>query len=62
MNLKELWMRLWHTEIPADPLKVRLTERQLTVAGRLAKMKGTTRDEVLREAYRRADNILRQRR
>jgi len=31
-----------------------LTRRQLDVAGRLAEMKGVTRDDVLKEAYRRA--------
>lgn len=41
-----------------DPVKETLTERQLGVAEKLARMKGTTRDEVLSEAYRRADKIL----
>lgn len=45
-----------------DPAKVTLSERQLDVAGRLAHMKGVTRDEVLAEAYRRADRIVRARR
>lgn len=38
--------------------KEKLTQRQLQVADRLADMKGVTRDEVLAEAYRRADKIL----
>lgn len=42
-----------------DPAKVTLTARQLEVAERLAEMKGVTRDDVLAEAYRRADRILR---
>lgn len=47
---------------PAEPrpdrVKERLTARQEIVAEKLAQMKGTTRDEVLAEAYRRADKIL----
>lgn len=34
-------------------VKERLTSRQLDVADRLAEMEGVTRDDVLREAYRR---------
>ena len=37
-----------------ERVKERLTTRQMDVAGRLAKMKGVTRDDVLNEAYRRA--------
>lgn len=38
--------------------KRELSKKQLQVADRLAEMKGVTRDEVLAEAYRRADRIL----
>lgn len=38
--------------------QVDLSARQVEVADRLAKMKGTTRDAVLNEAYRRADSLL----
>lgn len=48
---------LHHKPIPAV-IKQKLTERQLRVADRLAEMKGVTRDEVLAEAYRRAEAIL----
>jgi hypothetical protein len=41
-----------------DAVKDKLTNRQEAVADKLAAMKGTTRDEVLAEAYRRADRIL----
>lgn len=40
---------------PPDPIRALLTRRQNDVADRLGAMKGATRDEVLREAYRRAD-------
>lgn len=42
-----------------DRVKERLTNRQESVADRLAEMKGMTRDQVLAEAYRRADRITR---
>ena len=45
-----------------DPAKADLNQRQLDIAGRLARMKGVTRDEVLAEAYRRADRIVANRR
>ena len=59
MSLKDRIMHFLGLE-PAgpDPVKEALTERQLNVADKLAKMKGTTRDEVLAEAYRKADKIL----
>lgn len=41
--------------IPPDTAeRVSLDSQQNQLAGRLAKLKGTTRDEVLSEAYRRA--------
>lgn len=41
-----------------DPVKDDLTARQAKVADRLARMRGQTRDQVLAEAYRRADRTL----
>ena len=44
---------------PLPPeVKEKLTERQHQVADKLAEMKGETRDDVLAEAYRKADRIL----
>ena len=39
---------------PEDSERVSLDTQQSRIAGRLAKMQGSTRDEVLSEAYRRA--------
>lgn len=39
---------------PDTAERVRLDSQQNQIAGRLAKMQGSTRDEVLSEAYRRA--------
>ena len=61
MNLREWLMSLWRSRSEPhgpDPVKQKLTARQEGVADRLAAMRGTTRDEVLAEAYRRADRIL----
>lgn len=57
------WFRkAFHVGAPEhvpDKVKQRLTDRQESVADRLAEMKGMTRDQVLAEAYRRADRITR---
>lgn len=61
MTIRE-WFRRTFVGPPKavpDKVKERLTNRQESVADRLAEMRGTTRDEVLAEAYRRADRILR---
>lgn len=44
-----------------DSVKEKLTVRQEGIADRLAKMQGKTRDEVLAEAYRRADRVVKRR-
>ena len=66
MNLREWIVTLVTGKPPAehtpDPVKVRLSERQADVASRLAQMQGKTRDEVLAEAYRRADRLVARRR
>lgn len=48
-------MRLFGVDrrLPPDPARDALNRVELDVAGRLAKMKGVTRDDVLDEAYRR---------
>lgn len=51
----------WFRRRQPDAVKQKLNQRQLQVADRLAEMKGVTRDEVLAEAYRRADTILKAR-
>lgn len=51
----------WFGRRVPDAVKQKLSKRQLQVADRLAAMKGVTRDEVLAEAYRRADEILKTR-
>lgn len=60
MKVKEWVVR--HLYPPAtrtqDPVKEGLTARQEIVADRLARMQGKTRDQVLAEAYRRADKLL----
>lgn len=60
MTLREWLMTLIRGQSPSTPSpeKQKLTQRQLNQAQRLAEMKGITRDEVLAEAYRRADRIL----
>lgn len=60
MTLREWLMTLLRGQSPPtpNPDKEKLTRRQLDTADRLAEMRGTTRDEVLAEAYRRADRIL----
>ena len=64
MTLREWLLVLWAGkplhEIRHDPAKAALDQRQVQVASRLARMTGTTRDKVLAEAYRRADERLRQ--
>jgi hypothetical protein len=54
------WLRtlLRGRRMNPDPVEAELNQRQVQVAERLAKMQGKTRDEVLREAYRRADRIM----
>ena len=50
-----MWQWLFgHKPPPDDPERVSLDTQQNRIAGRLAKMQGSTRDEVLSEAYRRA--------
>lgn len=46
----------------AEREKVVLDRRQVVVADKLARMQGRTRDEVLAEAYRRADQTIARRR
>lgn len=60
MTLRERLMSWLRGQTPATPNadKQKLTQRQASIADRLAEMKGVTRDEVLAEAYRRADRIL----
>lgn len=60
MNIWERLMSWFRGPPPATPNadKQKLTQRQASIADRLAEMKGVTRDEVLAEAYRRADRIL----
>lgn len=54
MKFKE-WLMAALGLIPPDTAeRVSLDSQQNQLAGRLAKLKGTTRDEVLSEAYRRA--------
>lgn len=53
------WLRGRRNTTPVE--KAALSKQQIQVADRLAEMKGITRDEVLAEAYRRADKILKQR-
>ena len=47
-------MALFGLDPPDPPERVDLDSQQNQIAGRLAKMRGSTRDEVLSEAYRRA--------
>ena len=61
MSIWEWLMSLFAPEQPPltpHAVKQKLTERQMETADKLAKMKGVTRDEVLAEAYRKADRIL----
>lgn len=46
-----------HPPIP-DPARKALDTQQKNIAQRLSRLTGHTRDEVLREAYRRADRIV----
>lgn len=46
------------TPTHTDETRVVLSRTQLAQATRLSKLTGKTRDEVLREAYRKADRIL----
>lgn len=60
MNLWQWWDH-WRGRPPykSDPeTRVVLTEAEHSQAGRLAKLTGKTRDEVLREAYRKSDAML----
>ena len=41
-----------HPKLPPDPVKEKLTRRQIELADRLAVLTGKTRDQVLSEAYR----------
>ena len=54
MSVKE-WLDSMLGRKPVDvSTRVELDSQQMKIAGRLAKMQGSTRDEVLAEAYRRA--------
>ena len=56
MSIKE-WLRklvLGPPKPDQESERVSLDSQQNQIAGRLSKMTGTTRDEVLSEAYRRA--------
>jgi len=60
MTLKE-WVAamLGHKpQTSKDEVHARLDMAQNQIAGQLARMQGKTRDQVLNEAYRRADEIL----
>ena len=49
------WLAALFGHAPPDHSeRVKLDTQQNQIAGRLAKMQGSTRDEVLSEAYRRA--------
>lgn len=66
MTFRE-WLRRLLLGQPPKPTtpsldKSRLSQRQIEIADRLAQMQGVTRDEVLAEAYRRADRTLAARR
>jgi hypothetical protein len=54
------WIEAMFGRAPAykDETRVVLTHTQSEQATRLSKLTGKTRDEVLREAYRKADKIL----
>lgn len=54
MNFKEWLMALFGLTPTDTSERVSLDTQQNQIAGRLSKMTGTTRDEVLSEAYRRA--------
>ena len=43
-----------HRKPAPDPARVQLDAAQSTIAERLSRLKGGTRDDVLSEAYRRA--------
>lgn len=59
MSLRELLMTLFgRGQRVDDPAHVALDAKQTSLAARLARLKGVTRDEVLAEAYRRADRTL----
>ena len=48
------WEWLTGRKPPPEEERTNLSVQQNQIAGRLAKMRGSTRDEVLSEAYRRA--------
>lgn len=54
MSFMERLMALFGHTPPDTSERVSLTTEHNRIAGRLAKMKGGVRDEVLMEAYRRA--------
>jgi hypothetical protein len=54
VNFKEWLMALFGLTPTDTSERVSLDTQQNQIAGRLSKMTGTTRDEVLSEAYRRA--------
>ena len=57
MNFKEWLSDVFVGHKPSredDPERVKLDTQQRELAARLARMQGSTRDEVLSEAYRRA--------
>ena len=59
MSFRDWLLHLLGHRAPAsDPAREVLDRQQGNLADRLAKLKGVTRDEVLNEAYRRADRIL----
>lgn len=59
MNLRERWDRFWHPAPVDTQARVILSKEEASQATRLSKLTGRTRDEVLREAYKKSDAMLR---
>lgn len=62
MNLRERIAAMLGHPPPDQPDLVKLDQAEGRMASRLSKLTGKRRDEVLAEAYRRADKILAERR
>ena len=59
MSFREWLASLFGHRKPApDPARQRLDSHQQQIAERLGRMRGSTREDVLAEAYRRADREL----
>lgn len=62
MNIRErVAAMLGFQTSKTDDTRVRLDREEARMAGRLSRLTGRRRDEVLAEAYRRADRILAER-